>query len=638
MAFTRKPSEPNGLLGLKQSSQYGEWAKPNVSYGTVPASRETISGPKQEEVTITKQSLLGTMIFLFILLLVGFIAGYSLRGSAYASANNNGVVSLAMTSIQAPQSLAADGSRSKLIANFGSEAPDELLAFEAVSEDDLSALVRLHSSGAGDSDRISLMNIAGDGSMIELLRQDAAGVRAIDMSRLPDGAFVTATLYPSVMEMRGITPDGETLWSRDILTAENHKAPVKVVAMPFATAIVGPSESSNRISLTYLSNKGELIWQRSFPADVEEPDLRLVPNRDGSIFLIMRNPADIGRGTHSLVRIDREGQDVWRSSLDLDDVVSKIELSSSGDGGAHLLVAGDIPVVTKFGQFGDALWSSPLPQAKFFSNIHLVTTSEGNSVTVVSYSIADQRLDVLLEERNKHGEVIGESSLTLPGSSSIDAVMEASPGHYFMAGSMQTDRFGDADIFVEDIAFQPASSPHRQMSAELDNAVLSPVISQALQDSAVVDQLDTLGMGDTIVLSSLPESPASSISNQIEQPSRAQDAGTVEQAVATIEVEQRAMQADRAPEVADDGVALSRFISYTDDGLNTRVVEQPNVRAQCRFSCLEENNASAVFPMWRAIEAPQSSFNAGLPDVHDLTCRAAGGAIDLNTTPDCQPY
>ncbi|GAB5457575.1 MAG: hypothetical protein Hens3KO_06050 [Henriciella sp.] len=638
MGFTRKPSNENGLLDLKQSSEYRAWPNSNVSYGTIPAPRDVLTKPRSDEAVITKQSLVGTAVFLFVLLLVGFIAGYSLRGSAHASASSNGLVSLVMTSIPAPQSLAAESSRSKLVASFGSEAPDELLAFEAASGDNLSALVRLHSSGADDSDRISLMNVASDGSMQELLRQDAAGVRSIDMSRLPNGEFVTATLYPSIMQMRGITPDGKTLWSRDILTAENHSAPVKVAAMPFATAIVGPSETSNRIGLTYLSNSGELIWQRSFPADTEKPDVRLVPNRDGSVFLIMRNPADIGRGTHSLVRVDREGQDIWRTSLELEDDATRIELASSDEGGAFLLVTGQMPVLTKFGQFGDALWSSQIPQAKFFNSVHLLTTDQGNAITAVSYSIGDERLDVWLEERNKIGEVTGEGSLTLPGTSSITAVTEASSGRYLLAGSIQADPFGDADIFVKDVAFQPAALPSRQPPVDLTYSELSLATSETVISDALSETSGEPAEREEIVLAAAPASSEIDAQPVPEAIIDEQTSISIQELAPVVEVAAMTVQNEVTEQAIDDGVALSRFINFNDRSPDTRISIEPSIRAQCRFSCLEEGNTSVSFPMWRAIEAPQSLYNAGLPNMHEQTCQAAGGEIDLNRAPDCQPY
>ncbi len=585
-----------------------------------------------ENTQITRQTLIGTCGFLLVLLLVGFMAGFAIRGPAYASTAQTGQVSLAMTDIATPASSETRNNRSKLIATIGSQAPDELLAFDASGANSLSALVRLHDTGAQGSDKLSLLRINPDGSSHEILRQDASDLRATAMAQYPNGSFVTASLHPALLDIRRLGPDGRADWSYQLNTAPDHQAGVKLVALAAGTVIAGPGEQSGQVSVTYLNRDGVLVWQRSFAVDPSMPDIWLAANRDNSVLVATRNHDDPAQASHTLMRVGPEGQALWTAPVQFDARANLAGLVASGDGGAYVLATGSTTSLTRYNATGTPLWDIPVPQANLFNSIHLVATSHGNAVIAVSYALTDDRLDLWLEERGKFGELIGNSSLTIAGLSTVDAVTEASPGRYFLAGSIRPERYEDSDIFIRSFEFKPVLEPVLVMAS-------APAPAPVLASSAVIDVPDSAPV--TVDDSDIEEAAAPPAETTVAD---AANPAIVEE----IDIAQ-STPADRLNDTSssaqityadsfDDGVAISRFFTANRPPVDRNTSEVLTVRAQCRFSCLERNSTTATFPMWRAIEAPQAAFDAGLPKAHTQTCKAARGVVNPNAQPDCQPY
>ncbi|MCF6328873.1 MAG: hypothetical protein L3J02_03625, partial [Henriciella sp.] len=431
-----------------------------------------------------------------------------------------------------------------------------------------------------------------------------------------------------IFEMRGFGSRGENEWSREMAIATDHQAGVKTVSVLKGTAIAGPSERADRISLTYLGADGELLWQRTFSAYAEHPDIWLEPNKDGSVFIATRAATDRGLQTYSIMKIDANGQDLWRTPMIVDKDTLLAGLAAYGDGGVYALSSGKVPVLTKFDTYGATAWSVDVPQAKFSSSTSLIAAPNGNAVVAVSYAIASQNLDVWLEERDMHGRVVGEAYVTLPENSSLDALTAATDGRYLLAGSVLPDRFDDADIFVKDVKLRTVSLPPRLVSAAM--TVAADPLVHADTDSDPLDRIaeadvddgslvEPVGSPDPAALGAPNSAPLVEIDPSVEMLADTEPAPT-------------------SPDgLTDTAAALSRFVNGDSQELSQSTVIETDsgVQAQCRFSCLEDGNRSVSFPMWRAIKAPQSAFDLGLPAVHELTCRAAGGIRNISSKPDC---
>lgn len=633
MGFTRKVREELKRLDYDPALGYRVWPEPNISYKQAVPQTIARTTALANEPEITRQTLLGTLVFLLGLLLVGFVAGYALRGPAYASTAQNNMVSLAMAAVPAASGLDIDSEHSNLVASFGSQAPDELIRFATGSDGSLSALIRVHGNTEQGTDQLSLVQVSASGDAVELHRQDTVGIAAVDMAQLDSGRYVLASLHPGILEMRGLSAQGQNEWSRELNIAINHQAGVKVVSLPTGTVIAGPSEKLDRISLTYLGSDGELLWQRSFAAHTDHPDIWLEPSDDGSVFLATRAPDDGDLQLYSVMHIDFDGQDLWQTSMAVEDRTQFAGLSASGDGGVYALSTGRAPTLTKFDAMGVSAWSVDVPQAKFSNSINLVSASNGNAVVAVSYAVANQRLDVWLEERDDRGRVVREANLTLPDSSSVDALSVTSNERYLLAGSVLPDRFDDADIFVKDVKLKAVTRPVQVMAAAMN--VEPDALSDALVDTVdniaetSIEDAETVDLAGSSIEVSDPESEETSESELI--------LASLESIEAITAPTTDPLLLDAAEE--EDAAALSRFVSTDLPALTQLAIIETGtgIQAQCRFSCLEKGNSSASFPMWRAIEAPESAFQIGLPAVHELTCRAAGGTRDAMSKPDCDP-
>ncbi|MCF6328692.1 MAG: hypothetical protein L3J02_02685, partial [Henriciella sp.] len=192
MGFTRKVREELERLNYNPAPGYRVWPEPNISYKQATPQMIGQTATIVDEPESTRQTLIGTFAFLLGLLLAGFLAGYVMRANAYAGADKSNLVSMAMVAVPAAAGLDIDTDHSSLVANFGSQAPDELIQFVAATDGSLSALIRAHNNTGQGTDQLSLVQVSANGETEELLRQDLAGIRAVDMSQLDSGKFVMA--------------------------------------------------------------------------------------------------------------------------------------------------------------------------------------------------------------------------------------------------------------------------------------------------------------------------------------------------------------------------------------------------------------------------------------------------------------
>lgn len=607
MSVTDKSTEGTDGFVYDPVLGYRIQQSPNeATYQQTTVRRLQIDG--EQEVPLTRSTLFATCGFLLAVLLVGFFAGYSTRGNAYAGNNTASLVASAMIAVPPAAGLDTRSTSSQLVASFGTEAPDELLSFGTDADGTMTALVRLHDTGARRSDMLSFMEIAQNGSVTELFRQDAIGAAKTSMARLDDGRFVTASMHDGQMALNGWTADGESGWTRKVNALSAHQANVSVVATKDGIAIVGPAEQADRISAIFLSHDGDLLWQRSLEADSTRPDLNLLASPDGSILIILQNPqSDVG-ASHTLKRIDSSGQDMWTMPIELGSDSNLAGFAPTGDGGAYLLSAGDFSSLTRLDSSGVVDWDILIPEAQLFSDINLMAASNGDAIVTISYALGADSVDIWGKRHNRFGELVGEMNMELPGLSQVASITEAAGDNFLVAGSVLPNRFEDTDIFVKGFSFRRVARP-----AQIASAAVAPPAESDVSETVMV---------------TLPEPEIA----PVRVPARtvvASPEPALETPLATLEITDQP-----AGEVATSG-----FLDVDDSVVETLApTVEPLVRGQCRFTCLEHDNPSASFPMWRAVEAVQGDFDTGLRSQHDLTCRSAGGLTSPSSPPACQGF
>ena len=590
---------------------YRNWRAPN-EVERDPAlvhSRRAVAASVDEE-SLTGKTLLATCGFLLAILMVGFVAGYAMRGNAYAGNTTPALMSSAMVTVPAPQGMSSRVGRERLVASLGSQAPDELVSLNARADGMMTAFVRLHDTGLNKDDRLSFVDIAPNGTVSELFRHDAAGIDRLDISRLDDGRFVSAMQADRDISLTGLTATGEAEWTRSLSVAPGHLADISVVTTDRGTAFVGPAEQADRINALYLDMNGNLLWHRSFAADAARPDAILAANPDGSVMLAYRTDAAGEGASHALKRIDENGQDVWTTPFEIDQSGRLSGLVSNGFGGAYLLTTGAYPSLTHVAPSGSVAWDVLLPEAKLFSDINLMSGSDGDAVVAISYDLGVERVDMWIEKRGRDGIVTGEASMSLPGLSTVDAISESGNGKFLVAGSLLPARFEDTDIYVKAFEFRSVVPPARVSER--------PVVSEAPSITTAPQSAPALASVET-----MPD------------PRQNDPQPIIEAEVAT----PRTLADDLAPAIVD--MQQAPVIEAAAEPGNAEVPAISTVeivRAQCRFTCFEADNTMAVFPMWRGVAATQGEFDSGLKVQHDGTCRSAGGVANLSMPPECQGY
>ena len=177
------------------------------------------------------KSLIGTSLFLLALLVVGYFAGYMLKGNAPSLPGQSPVAALSLSAITPPTGLDTATKDSKLIAAIGSSAPEELIAFDA-SNNELSALIRIHDTSGRSIGAFSIMTFEQDGSAKEVLRRSGPYLESMAMARVANGNYVTGSLQSGIMSVDGYTTDGEAAWTRQFPIAEQHDSAIKIAATP----------------------------------------------------------------------------------------------------------------------------------------------------------------------------------------------------------------------------------------------------------------------------------------------------------------------------------------------------------------------------------------------------------------------
>lgn len=626
MSETDKTIEGFEGRAIDPSLGYRNWPAPNeVEQKRTSAQTRQFITDRLDDEPLTGKTLLATCGFLIAILLVGFVAGYSVRGSAYAGNTQPALVTSAMVTVPPPQSMVSTVGRGQVVASLGSQAPDELVSFDTHTDGAMTALVRLHDTSIANNDRISFVEIGPGGMSTELFRQEANGSDNLDVVRLEDGRFVSALQEGADVKLTGLSISGEKEWTRSLTAATGHQADISLVSTNKGTAIVGPAEQAGRINAVYLDLNGNLLWHRSFAAATAQPDAALAANPDGSIFLAYRGGEDETGASHTLKRIDENGQDVWTTPFEIGEHGQLSGLASNGRGGLYLLTTGDTPSLTHVGPGGNIAWDVLLPEARLFSDIKLMSDMDGNAIVAISYDLGVERVDVWIEKRGREGVLIGETSMSLPGLSTVDALNETGNDQYLIAGSLLPGRFEDTDIYVKTFEFRSVAPPAR-VSASLATP------------STVVDTLPstTSPSPEPIQTASIEPQSAPVTSSNEPEVTAVEEVATDDRAPSTeVTTDQAADEAGSAPEVVGETELAEADPSGDEAAL---VAATSTVRAQCRFSCFEAANTTASFPMWRSIEAPQADFDSGLTAQHELTCKTAGGVVNMSVPPSCQGY
>ncbi|MEM6535066.1 MAG: hypothetical protein AAF613_05430 [Pseudomonadota bacterium] len=562
---------------------------------------------------IEDESWLVTLAFLLGLVLFGIVTGYLMRGGNANSAQMAVAMPSPLASISVEDARLATSTDAPETMSFGSDAPDELLSFEVSDDgDSFIGLIQTHNPRANGADRLSFIRVAYGGAVEETELVVGESLAGGAISAGFDSAPVAAVIRAEDVQVQAINPSGRFKWRRNFPILPGHAASVGIATIPGGSVTIGPGESRDRIGLIHLGSDGELMWQRSFASHSVHPDAHIQASPDGAIFVTLRNiPEDAAASSHSIMRIEADGQMAWKRPLDIgiSSVITGFDVSE--DGGLFILTSGGVPSLSKYDADGGLAWVSPVPNVSQQDTLYLLPGRHGEAVVASPYSLLGQRLYVSLQKWDSAGLIIADKELTLPADSSLDVLTYTPAGDYVLAGSVLPHRYDDADIYFTRAS--PAVDSWNKRSAATDSMVLSLATTAGEAVTVAASTVPTEPVESVAALQDAPKLPRTDVIEAIES----EEQNIPEQTVL-------APAALALPVETNTAAALSAFV-------DTGTVQ----RGQCRFTCLEQRGGG-TFPMWASVEAPVSGFDRGLSDIHAQVCSAARGRIYSEVAPDCR--
>ncbi len=587
------------------------------------------SGHSLDYETAEDDGWIGTLVFLIGLVLFGVVTGYLLRGGNAQGSELATTMPSALVSVAAQSpAQAADAEALPVIAAFGSDAPDELLSLDVLSNSGaMAGLVRLHNTRRDGPDRVSFVLISPNGRVTETELQGGSLLRGAEISEMAGGEYIAASLSADSMTIQNLDRAGDVDWLRSFPVSQTHVAKVDVATVAGGSFTIGPAERPDRIGLVHLGIKGDLIWQRSFPADPERPDVQIVAGSDETVFVTMRNiSANMPSASHTLMRIASDGQVMWKHDLDIGDMNSIAGFELASDGHVLVLASGAVPSLSKYNSRGIELWASLVPNISQQDTLHLVTGDSGEAIVASPYSLLGQRMYLMLQRWGADGVPLAEAELTLPPQSTLEVIARGDRGELVLAGSILPDRYEDPDISIKSAVLRD------DIWTDISAAPEPMVLSFASEDGGEMKVAASAVPTDIVSRRTLSEDAADVLPNaeQVAAQIAPDDEPTVPATASDVQ--------EAVAEPAETILATSSEI--VDSALNaaaqSMLLNAENLsQAQCRFTCLEQRGA-ATFPMWASVEAPTSTFASGLTEVHSQVCKAARGRIYADARPDCQ--
>ncbi len=632
-------------LGTETAVVTPNWTGPDrTAIGLPPRIKETV--PVMSHATFEEEGgWLGTIGFLCALIVFGMIAGYMLRGGNAQGSDNSAFLPSALTALApADQALIKEGSSANTLAAFGSDAPDELLALDIMRDGaGMAGLVRLHNTRVGASDRVSFVRITSTGAVTETEIANGANLQDADFAEMRGGEYIATMRQIEMISVQRLDQKGAIDWRREFPIARDHEARIAVATVPTGSFTLGPGERADRVGLVRLGAEGDLLWQRSFAADAARPDIEIASSANGSAFIALRNNTErVNSASHTLMRVEDDGQVVWKVDMDLGDMnyIEGFEMSETGQ--LVVLASGAVPSLSMFDQSGTREWVSLVPNISRQDQVHLTSGPDGDIIVATPYSLMGQRLYVSMQRWNAYGVLVSDSEIALPPQSSLEVLASSGDGQFTLAGSILPHRYEDTDILISQAVLYPEDwQPHLSAPEPMILSVQTQT-GEAMTIEASSAPTETMAPQ---IASDLPAAPPEAVEALAAE--AVIEEGAVETAVSTQDLNALSSstlaainplgQADRPrmielpeslPEAIDEAlsgtVAISGFVEPEAIG-----------QAQCRFTCLEQRGAS-TFPMWASVEAPMSAFATGLSDIHSQVCTAARGRIYPDQSPNCQ--
>lgn len=336
-----------------------------------------------------------------------------------------------------------------LIALFGTEGEDRLLAFAALGNGELVSLVE---TGAGEEDAVQWI-VRFDGSeTLDVFPVEVRGeVSGAALAPLGVDGFLLAFAGTGDGRLEAYGTTRTPRW-RQALPAAQPGAPPPVLLSggDLAYVISGPDEAGRAFVSAY-DIAGSLLWQRTFDAIGARQSAGALAPGEGVLVAFAAPRAGTGQEV-TLTWLSPAGETLRRQGgLGIDAPMAG--LTGLGEG-AGLLVGSSPPQLLTVEAGRDETGRVLLPEAALHDTLLLVGDA-GQAPSILSaYRLADVQTDLVI--RQGDGAGIEAQRLRLPAEVSLADAVPGGVGSYILAGSVGSGVA--ADIFLLAVSANPGSA------------------------------------------------------------------------------------------------------------------------------------------------------------------------------------
>lgn len=543
-----------------------------------------------------------TMAILAGLLLIGFFTGFVTRGAATAAVPATPIQDYVIAS--ATLAARAEETGTSRYLKIASNTGDQLLNMRQGSNDEWSAVIKLHASSADQPDELSIVKILPDGQIQETLRRPGTREKdTIALAAANGGAYFGYSTANGVAVQK-ISSGGDDIWSRTFpaLVDQNSKLQIEEVSGNLVLFAMGEEVGQRRVAV--IGDEGNLSWERIFEVHAGS---QFSIGGNGEMFLLA---AADSKTELQLVALTPAGATAWESAITLSAEEEVLGMAVTDNGGVVVAtLASGVVTLIEFDVTGEQASSVELTNLLGdVEPVYLSATDAGNFLVYGFSQIDPVSRKIYVKQLSADGSIIGSADTILRNEATLEFIQMQHTGHVVLAGTDRPDRYSATDVFVTTLAleFDSRSMPSNEIRPDL--------IAELPQDFAVESEIQQVAFRQP------DESPdAARVVAVAEDPQI--DAATPEAAV---------LNAKRQATLPE--ATLTRFMTSRTSSQRASL-ETPAM--QCRFTCMEPENGAAAFPIWRPIEFGGDASKRAVQELHSAVCEAAGGLPMHGMQPDC---
>lgn len=569
--------------------------------GSAVAASQAFGSVTAEEFT-GSTTWMFTMAILAGLLLIGFFTGFVTRGAATAAVPVVPIQDYVIAGSRIDSSSETIGTSNHL--KIASNAADQFLSIRHAVNDEWHAIIKLHASSPDQPDEMSIVRIFPDGQVQEVLRRQGTGQSDITALAATTGGAYFAYTTTNEVAIQKVNSAGDDVWSRSFPYYVSGKFVPKIDEVNGDLILFALANDVNQRRVAVIDERGNLSWERVFDA---YPSSQLSIGSSGEMFLLAftDSATDV-----QLSALTPTGSTAWATSIALRDGEDVLGMVVTDKGGVVVATQtqNDLTLV-EFDVTG--LPTNSVRLESVLGEVETVNLSATKSGEIVVYGFSEHdpfSRKMHLKQLGTDGAVIASTETILSNSATLEFVQTQPTGQVVLAGSDRPDRYSATDVFVTTLFLdldpnlvRPSDS-RQDMVAELQQ---KPSVKPDVQQVAYRQPDQAPAALAPVVPAQEPQVVAANIESSV-FPSSQQT--TLPRAV------------------------LTRFMPSTEQNRRATLETQAT---QCRFTCIEYENESAAFPIWRPVDLGTEAPGSAIAELHSAVCDAAGGLAMQTMKPDC---